>query len=48
MAFIDDARHTGKPLYAADRMPREFLTLAALAISVAIWAILIAVVASQL
>lgn len=52
MAFIDDATHTGQPLYDAAspvmRIPRQFLTLAVLAVSVAIWAIMIVVVLSQL
>jgi hypothetical protein len=49
MAFIDDARHTGRPLYATrpERMPRQFYTLAWLAAAVAIWAIVIMLVASQ-
>jgi hypothetical protein len=48
MAFIDDANHTGRPLYASStrRMPRQIYTLASLAMSVAIWAVLILVVAS--
>jgi hypothetical protein len=42
MAFIDDATHTGKPLYADSvRIPRQYYTLAVLATSVAIWAIMI-------
>ena len=50
MAFIDDARHTGRPLYAssAKRMPRQIYTLAWLAASIALWAVVILVVASQL
>ena len=50
MAFIDDATHTGTPLHdtAVSRIPRQLLTLAALATSVAIWAIMILVVLSQL
>jgi hypothetical protein len=50
MAFIDDATHTGRPLCdsAVYRMPRQLLTLAALATSIAIWAIMILVVVSQL
>ena len=49
MAFIDDARHTGRPLYAssAKPLPRQIYTLAWLAASLAIWAIVILVVASQ-
>ena len=49
MAFIDDARHTGKPLYAsaARPLPRQIYTLAWLAASLALWAIMILVVASQ-
>jgi hypothetical protein len=45
MAFIDDARHTGKPLYAhsAYSMPRQIYTLAAIAVSLALWAVLILV-----
>ena len=49
MAFIDDAKHTGRPLYASSprRVPRQIYTLASLAVSVAIWAILILVIASR-
>jgi hypothetical protein len=51
MAFIDDATHTGRPLYDASspviRLPRQILTLAALATSVAIWAIIILIVANH-
>ena len=50
MAFIDDATHTGMPLCDSPimRMPRQILTLAALATSVAIWAIIILLVAGRL
>jgi len=50
MAYIDDARHSGRNLYAArgNRIPRQILLLAALATSVAIWAVMILTVASQL
>jgi len=49
MAFIDDARHTGTPLYASavKPLPRQIYTLAWLAASLALWAIMILVVASQ-
>ncbi|HWU54659.1 MAG TPA: hypothetical protein VN175_04095 [Rhizomicrobium sp.] len=49
MAFIDDAKHTGTPLYTSSstRIPRQIYTLASLATSLAIWAVLILVVASQ-
>ena len=49
MAFIDDATHTGRPLYDAPiwRVPRQLLTLAALATSLAIWAILILAVVGR-
>jgi len=50
MAFIDDARHSGRELYATPRKPwpRAYYTLAALGTSVLIWAIMIAVVVHQL
>ena len=50
MAFIDDTRHTGKPLYASPgkRLPRQYYTLAALATSLLIWAIMIAAVMHRL
>jgi hypothetical protein len=42
MAFLDDARHTGRPLYASQRrVPRQIYTLAVIAASVAIWGIMI-------
>jgi len=49
MAFIDDAKHTGRPLYASSprHIPRQIYTLASLAVSIAIWAILILVIASH-
>jgi hypothetical protein len=49
MAFIDDAKHTGQLLYAsaASPLPRQIYTLAWLAASLALWAIMILVVASQ-
>ena len=44
MAFIDDARHSGKPLYAnSNGLPRQFYTLAALGTSLLIWAVIFAV-----
>lgn len=41
MAFIDDARHSGKPLYANSNVPRQFYTLAVLGTSLLIWAVMI-------
>jgi hypothetical protein len=41
MAFIDDARHTGRPLYASNsNVPRQVYTLAVLGTSLLIWVIL--------
>jgi hypothetical protein len=48
MAFIDDATDTGRPTHAANSLPRQYYTLAALGTSVLIWTIMIAVVLSQL
>lgn len=50
MAFLDDARHTGVPLFATRRtgLPRQFYTWATLATSLAIWAVMIIVVMGQL
>jgi hypothetical protein len=47
MAYIDDAVHSGRPLYASrsNHVPRQILTLAALATSVSLWAIMVLVVA---
>lgn len=51
MAFIDDATHTGKPLYESHsfvmRTPRQLLLLAALATSIALWGVVIVLVLSQ-
>jgi len=41
MAFLDDARHTGRPLCASDPLPRQFYTLAMLGTSLLIWTILL-------
>lgn len=41
MAFIDDATHTGRPVADSVNIPRQYYTLAVLATSVAIWAIMI-------
>ena len=41
MAFIDDARHTGRPIYASNsNVPRQFYTLAVLGTSLLFWVIL--------
>ena len=50
MAFLDDARHTGSPLYASTRtgQPRPFYTWATLMTSLAIWAAMIVMVMTQL
>jgi hypothetical protein len=48
MAFIDDATHTGRPMHATHSIPRQYYTLAALGASLLIWAIMIAVVLSQI
>lgn len=50
MAFLDDARHTGVPLYASHRtgLPRQFYTWVTLITSLAIWALMIIVVMGQL
>jgi hypothetical protein len=43
MAFLDDARHTGRNTYASDcgPWPREFVTLALVAGCLAFWAIVV-------
>lgn len=43
MAFLDDARYTGKPLYASHckELPRQFYTLAMLGTSLLIWTIVL-------
>jgi len=44
MAFIDDARHSGRPLFASNsNVPRQLYTLAVLGTSLTFWAILIVV-----
>ena len=45
MAFIDDARHSGRPIFASNSngLPRQFYTLAVLGTSLTFWAILIVV-----
>jgi len=48
MAFIDDARHTGRPLYASNsNVPRQVYTLAVLGTSLLIW-VIVAVVLTHL
>jgi hypothetical protein len=49
MAYVDDARHSGRNSYAGSvrRMPRQIMLLGALATSIAIWAVMILTVASQ-
>lgn len=43
MAFLDDARHAGKPLYASSckELPRQFYTLGVLGTSLLIWTIVL-------
>jgi hypothetical protein len=43
MAFLDDARHSGRDTYApsAQSWPREFVTLAIVAGSLAFWALFV-------
>jgi hypothetical protein len=43
MAFLDDARHSGRDTYAppARSWPREFVTLAIVAGSLAFWALIV-------
>jgi hypothetical protein len=45
MAFIDDARHSGKELYGAHRQPwpRHYYTWIALGTSLLLWAMILAV-----
>lgn len=47
LAFLDDTRDADSPRHASSaRMPRQILTLAVIAVSVAIWGIIIAIVVS--
>jgi hypothetical protein len=41
VAFLDDARHSGRATYGHDRKPwpREFLTLALVSACIAFWAL---------
>ncbi len=50
MAFIDDARHSGQPLYHSSHkpLPRQFYTWAAIVTSLAMWAVMIFAVMRQL
>ena len=49
MAFLDDAQHNGRNIYAAHEgkpWPREFLTLAIVSGCVAFWAVALLVAAA--
>jgi len=41
MAFLDDARHSGRNTYESHSWPREFVTLAVVGGSLAFWVIVI-------
>ena len=48
MAFIDDAKYSGRPLHAPTRPPRYVYSWAALGATLLLWAIMIVTVARQL
>jgi len=46
MAFLDDARYTGRPMYGSRPWPRHYYTWAAIGTSLILWALMIGTVAA--